>query len=63
MHHRARDHRVDVAISQADEAGAERREDLLLQPVGEVGGVEQIQGDVAQRVALLGAYQPRPDQR
>ena len=52
-HAGARHRRVNVAIRQHDEAGLERRDDLLLEPIGEVGGVEQHERQLVQRVARL----------
>ncbi len=43
----------DVAIGQHDEAGFQSRNDFLLQPIGEVRGVEQDEGQLVQRVARL----------
>ena len=62
-HAGARERREDVAIRQHDEAGLERRDDLLLEPVGEVGGVEQHEGQLVERVARLGELDRRLHQR
>ena len=58
-----RQRREDVAIRQDDEPGLERRDDLLLQAVGEVGGVEQHEGQLVERVARLGELDGRLHQR
>src|SRR2546425_7071272 len=55
---------VDIPVGEDHEAGAERRNDLVLQPVGEIGGVEQGKAPRVQDVSLLGvldglAYQGR----
>ena len=59
----ARQRREDVAIRQDDETGLERRDDLLFQAVGEVGGVEQHEGQLVERVARLGELDGRLHQR
>ena len=56
---------VNVPVGEDHEARAERRDDLVLQPVGEIGGVEQGEGPRVQDVSLFGvldglAYQGRP---
>ena len=58
-HARARHRREDVAIGQDDEAGLEGRDDLLLEPVGEIGRVEQHERELVQRVAGLGELDRR----
>ena len=58
-HAGARHRRVDVAVRQHDEAGLERRDDLLLEPIGEVGRVEQDEGELVERVARLGELDRR----
>ena len=52
-HAGARERGEDVAVRQDDEAGLERRDDLLLEPIGEVGRVEQDEGQLVERVARL----------
>ena len=53
-HHRVpRERRVHVAVGDHDEAGAQRRDDLVLEPVGEVGGVEQAERRHVELVAGL----------
>ena len=59
----ARQRGEDVAIRQHDEAGLERRDDLLLEPIGEVGRVEQHERQLVQRVARLGQLDRRLHQR
>ena len=44
----------NVAVDQHHETGAQGGHDLVLQPVREIGGVEQGHGDGAQGVAFLG---------
>ncbi len=56
-HYGARDLGVDVTIGQHDESRAQRRNNLILQAIGEIGGVDQRVGDQVQGVALLGALQ------
>ena len=55
--------REDVPVRQHDEAGLERGDDLLLQAIGEVGGVEQDERQLVQRVARLGQLDRRLHQR
>ena len=62
-HAGARQRREDVAIRQHDESGLERRDDFLLQPVGEVGRVEQHERQLVERVARLGELDRRLHQR
>ena len=50
-HAGARERGEDIPIRQDDEAGLERRDDFLFQPVGEVGGVEQDEGQLVEGVA------------
>src|SRR5437899_12893131 len=55
---------VDVPVGEDHEACAECRNDLVLQPVGEIGGLEQGEAPRVQDVSLLGvldglAYQVR----
>ena len=45
--------RVGVAVREHDHAGLERRNDLIEQPVGEVGGVQQAERHRGERVFLL----------
>ena len=44
----------DVAVDEDHETGAQGGDDLVLQAVGEIGGVEQGHGDGAEGVAFLG---------
>ena len=62
-HAGARQRREDVAVRQHDEAGLQRRDDFLLEPIGEVGGVEQHERQLVQRVARLGQLDGRLHQR
>ena len=62
-HAGARERREDVAIRQHDEPGLERRDDFLLEPIGEVGGVEQHERELVQRVARLRQLDRRLHQR
>ena len=50
---RTRHCREDVAIGQHDEAGLEGGDDLLLEPIGEIGRVQEHERELVQRVALL----------
>ena len=50
----ARHDRVDVPVDKHHEARAQRRNNLVLQPVREVGGVKERHGDRAEGVAFLG---------
>ena len=59
---RPRERGEDVAVGQHDEAGLERRDDFLLEPIGEVGRVEQHEGQLVERVALLGEVDGRRHQ-
>ncbi len=54
---------VYVAVDQHHEAGAQRGDDLVLQAVGEIGGVEQGHRDGAQGVAFLGRLDALARQR
>ena len=49
----ARERRVGVAVGEHDHAGLERRDDVVEQPVGEVGRVQQAERHRRQRVLLL----------
>ena len=52
----AREGRVHVAVGDHDEARLERRDDLMLEPVCEVGGVQQAEGgdrEVVPRLRLV----------
>ena len=62
-HAGARERRENVAIRQHDEARLERRNDFLLEPVGEIGRVEQHERELVQRVARLGQLDRRLHQR
>ena len=62
-HAGARQRGEDVAVRQDDEAGLERRDDLLLEPVGEVGRVEQHERELVERVAGFGELDRRLHQR
>ena len=59
----ARERRVGIAVGEHDHAGLERRNDVVEQPVGEVGRVQQAERHRRQRVLLLAALGRRLDQR
>jgi CHAD domain-containing protein len=48
------DHRVDIPVGQTDHPSAQSGDDLLLDAIGKVGGVKEVQGQIAHRVAQLG---------
>ena len=49
----ARHRRIDVTIRQHDKARAQRRQHLVFEPVDEVGCVEELHRETAERVACL----------
>ena len=55
--------REDVAVRQDYEAGLQGGDDLLFEPVGEIGRVEQDEGELVQRVARLRDFNRRLHQR
>ena len=58
--HRAPGHEgVDVAVCEHYVPGLEGGDDVVLEPVGEVGGVEEREGLLAQRELLLGREDAR----
>ena len=59
----ARERRENVPIRQHDESGLERRDDFLFEPIGEVGGIQQDEGELVERVARLGQLDRRLHQR
>src|SRR5439155_7009049 len=44
---------VDVTVGQHHETGLQRRQDNVLQLIGEIGRIEQAHGDVTENVDLL----------
>lgn len=51
---RARHQRIDVTIGQNDEARTQRRNDPVLELVGEIGRIEQAEGSRAQNISAHG---------
>ena len=62
-HARARERGEDVPVRQDDEAGFQRGNDFLFEPIGEVGRVEQHERELVERVARLGELDRRLHER
>src|SRR6185436_6298071 len=59
-HGRARHQRKRIPVGEDDKSRAQRGDHLVLQAVGEIGGVEQAHRHAAERVAFLGRLQALP---